>query len=119
MGGWYPDPAADSFLSAVLLPVTALRYVKVAFSPLVLQRSTSGVPGTRCTMYNVFARTAVVIHIDISPPDVRVRLGVTQAVHEPCTVKMTSLEESNQYSSAARRYKIRSWDARVVTMQIA
>ena len=38
---WYPDPDGDFFFPAVLLPVTVLRYVKIGFSPLVLQRSTS------------------------------------------------------------------------------
>lgn len=37
-----------------------------------------------------------------------------QAVLEPYMVKMTSPEESNQYSSGARGEKIRSWDAWMV-----
>ena len=36
-------------------------------------------------------------------PDVWVRRCVMQAVLEPCTVKMTSLEESNQHNSGAKK----------------
>ena len=40
--GWLdiPTPLAIFFPPAMLLPATVLRYVKVGFRPLVLQRST-------------------------------------------------------------------------------
>ena len=52
-------------------------------------------------------------------PDMWVRLCFMQAVLEACTVKINFLGESKQYSSGATNWKLRSWDAKMVTTHIA